>query len=137
VTAVALVMFPDLNLHGALWMPLSLLVIYINALWLTVVFSLVGARFPDFGQFVSNTSIFIFLVTPIIWYPDQTPADSFRGEVMRMNPFYHLVSIFRDPLLGRPVETGSYYYIAVMTVLGLGLATLAYRRYARFVPLWI
>lgn len=137
VTAVALLIYPDLNLHAFLLAPLWLLVIYLNALWITVVFSLVGARYPDVSQFVGNTSIFIFLLTPIIWYGEQMPRDSMRGELMRLNPFYHLISIFRDPLLGGHVEPGSYTYVAVMTVVGLSVATLLYRRYARFVPLWI
>jgi ABC-type polysaccharide/polyol phosphate export permease len=137
VTVVAMLIFPDLNLHAAVWMPLSFVIVYINALWITVVFSLVGARYPDFGQFMGNTSIFLFLLTPIIWYPEQMPADSFRGQLMRFNPFYHLITVFRAPILGERVEMFSIYYIAVMTVAGLALATFLYRRYARFVPLWI
>jgi ABC-type polysaccharide/polyol phosphate export permease len=114
-----------------------MVLIYVNALWISAVFSLIGARFPDFGQLLGTTSIFLFLLTPIIWYPDQMPADSLRGQLMRFNPFYHLVTVFRAPILGEHVETFSLYYIGVMTVLGLALATFLYRRYARFVPLWI
>ena len=137
VTVAALIMFGEVAPQGFLWMPLSLLVIYINGLWITVVFSLIGARFPDFGQFISSVSIFVFLLTPIIWFADTMPADSLRGSLMRFNPFYHFVSIFRAPLMGDPVEILSLYYVGVMTVAGLLLATLLYRRYARFVPLWI
>ena len=86
---------------------------------------------------LSQTSIFLFLLTPIIWYPALMPADSLRGQLMRFNPFYHFVTLFRAPIMGEPVETLTYYYVGVMTVLGLALATIVYRRYARFVPLWI
>lgn len=137
VTIVALFMFGEVVPQGFLWMPLSLLVIYINGLWITVVFSLIGARFPDFGQFISSVSIFVFLLTPIIWFADVMPADSLRGHLMRFNPFYHFVSIFRAPLMGDPVEMLSLFYVGIMTVVGLLLATFLYRRYARFVPLWI
>ena len=37
----------------------------------------------------------------------------------------------------RPVEVMSLYYVGIMTVVGLLVATWAYRRYARYVPLWI
>lgn len=134
---VALIMFGDVSLQGLAWLPVSLLVIYVNGLWITVVFSLVGARFPDFGQLIGNVAIFLFLLTPIIWYPDMMPADSLRGQLMRFNPFYHFVSIFRAPVMGLPVETYSLVYVSVMTVVGLLVATLLYRRYARYVPLWI
>ncbi len=136
-TVVALIMFGDVSPQGFIWMPASLGLIFLNGLWIAAVFSLVGARFPDFGQFISNISIFLFLLTPIIWYPDMMPADSIQGQLMKFNPLYHFVSIFRAPFLGQPVETLSLVYVAVMTVSGLLLATLVYRRYARFVPLWI
>ena len=83
---------------------------------------------------LSNISIFLFLLTPIIWYPEMMPAGSNRGHLMRINPFYHLVEIFRAPIMGQPVETMSFWYVGIMTVVGLVVATFAYRRYARFVP---
>lgn len=137
VTVIALLIAPDLNLQGLLWAPLSLALIYLNALWICVVFGLAGARFPDVGQFISQVSIFLFLLTPIIWYPALMPPESLRGQLMRANPFYHFVEIFRAPILGESVATMSYYYIGIMTVVGLLLATFLYRRYARYVPLWI
>src|SRR5690606_29599367 len=135
--AVTLVMWGDVSPLGLLLAIPTLLLIYVNALWMSAVFALVGARFSDFGQFMSNISIFMFLLTPIIWYPDMMPAGSLRGQLMRFNPFYHFVEIFRAPIMGTQVETLSLWYVAVITVIGLLVATLAYRRYARFVPLWI
>lgn len=137
ITIVALVMFGDVRWEGLVLAPLTLLVVYVNAFWVSVVFSLVGARFSDFGQLLGNVGIFLFLLTPIIWYPSDMPADSPRGQLMRLNPFYHLVSLFRGPILGTPVEQQSLVYIGVMTVAGLVLATFAYRRFSRYVPLWI
>lgn len=137
VVVIALVLGGNILLKGVLLSPLTLGVIYLNGLWIAVVFSLIGARFPDFGQLLGNISIFLFLLTPIIWFPEQAPADSLRGQFMRFNPFYHFVTIFRGPLLGERVETLSLYYVGIMTVVGLTLATYAYRRYARYVPLWI
>lgn len=137
VTLVALVMFTRVDAAGLLLAPLTLLLIYVNALWVGVVFSLLGARFPDFGQLLNNVSIFLFLLTPIIWYPELMPAGSVRGQLMRFNPFYHFVQLFRAPVLGEPVEPMTYWFVGIMTVAGLAAATFLYRRYARFVPLWI
>jgi ABC-2 type transport system permease protein len=137
VTVVALALFGGFSWEGLLWAPVTLLVIYVNGLWITVVFALGGARLPDLGQLVQNVSIFLFLLTPIIWYAETMPAGSLRGQLMRFNPFYHFVTLFRAPILGQPVEPASYWYVGIMTVGGLVLATVLYRRYARFVPLWI
>lgn len=137
VTVVALVLYGGVSWQGLLWAPFTLLLIYLNGLWITVVFALGGARLPDLGQLVQNVSIFLFLLTPIIWYAETMPAGSVRGQLMRFNPFYHFVTLFRAPIMGQPVETGTYWYVGVMTVVGLLAATVLYRRYARFVPLWI
>jgi ABC-2 type transport system permease protein len=137
ITVVALLLCPTLVPQGFLWAPLTLGLIYLNGLWISVVFGLIGARFSDFGQLLSHTSIFLFLLTPIIWYPESMPAESLRGQLMRFNPFYHFVTLFRAPILGEPIEALTYYYVGAMTVAGLVLATFLYRRYARFVPLWI
>ena len=137
ITLVALWMFPAVALKGLAFAPVALAIIYINALWISVVFGLLGARFPDFGQLLNNISIFLFLLTPIIWYPDMMPAGSLRGELMRANPFYHFIQIFRAPILVEPIELMTWWYVGISTVLGLVIATLLYRRYSRFVPLWI
>lgn len=137
VVVVALVMFGNVSLVGLLLALPAVLLIYINALWMSAVFSLAGARFPDFGQLLNNISIFMFLLTPIIWYPETMPAGSLRGELMRVNPFYHFVEIFRAPIMGQPIETMSLWYVGIITTVGLLVATVVYRRYARFVPLWI
>lgn len=137
VVLVTLVMFGGVSPLGLLWSLAAMVVIYVNALWISAVFGLVGARFPDFGQLLGTISIFLFLLTPIIWYPEMMPAGSIRAQLMRLNPFYHFVEIFRAPVLGQPVESLSIWCTAIMTVAGLIVATLAYRRYARYVPLWI
>lgn len=137
VTVVALVFSGNVHAIGLLLAIPALLLIYVNALWIAAVFSLIGARFADFGQLLHNVSVFLFLLTPIVWYPEMMPAGSIRAHLMRLNPFYHFVQIFRAPIVGEPVETTTLWYLGVLTVVGLLVATFAYRRYARFVPLWI
>lgn len=136
VTIIALFMFGRPSLHGLAYVPLTLGLIYINGFWVSVVFALLGARFADFGQLLGNISMFLFLLTPIIWYPEHMTG-GFRGHLMKFNPLYHLLTLFRAPILGEPVSMFTLYYVGIMTVGGLLLATVVYRRYARYVPLWI
>ena len=137
IIAIALVVFPQLHWEGLALALASFPLIVINALWIAVVFALIGARFPDLSQFINNVFIFAFLLTPIIWYGDAMPPDSLRGALMRVNPLYHMVEVVRAPILGETIELLSLQYLAVMTVVGWAIAALLYRRYARFVPLWI
>lgn len=137
VVVAALAIYGHPSLHGMLQAAGALVLLYVNGLWIATLFGLAGARFPDFGQLLGTMSTFLFLLTPIIWFPDQVPEGSIRAKLMLLNPFYHFVEVFRAPIMGTPVQSSSLWYMGIMTVAGLAVATIAYRRYARFVPLWI
>ncbi|MGQ4660290.1 ABC transporter permease [Lysobacter sp. F6437] len=115
----------------------TLPIFIINVIWISVVVALTGARFPDVKEMISTVLVFGFLLTPILWDASMVPPETVRGMVMRFNPFFHLLEFVRAPALGTMPETGTLYVIVGMTVFGWLLATLLYRRYARFVPLWI
>lgn len=137
VLVAALAMFGHPSFLGLLYSVPTLVLLYVNGLWIATVFGLAGARFPDFGQLLSTISTFLFLLTPIIWSADQVPAGSIRAKLMLLNPFYHFIELFRAPIMGLVIDPLSLWYVGVMTVVGLLVATALYRRYARFVPLWI
>jgi ABC-type polysaccharide/polyol phosphate export permease len=137
VAALALAIYPDIHWMGLLLSIVTFPLVILNALWIGVLFSLVGARFPDLKHLVGNILTFVFLVTPIIWRADTMPPGSLRGSLMRFNPFYHMVELVRAPILGEAIDPSTIPYLAAMTVLGWMFAAWAYRRYARFVPLWI
>lgn len=137
VVALALVISPDVHWGGLALALLSFPLVLANVLWIGMVFALIGARFQDLSQLIGNIFMFAFLLTPIIWHADMMPAGSLRGTIMRFNPLYHMIEVVRAPVLGEPVATYSLYYLAVMTMVGWLVAIVAYRRYARFVPIWI
>lgn len=137
VVVVAVWMADNIQIMGMLLAIPTLGLLYLNALWMAALFGVIGARLPDFGQLLSTVSIFLFLLTPIIWYPEMMPEGSIRGLLMRVNPFYHFVELFRAPILGEAIEISSLWYVGVMTVVGLVAGAGVYRRYARYVPLWI
>jgi len=137
VVAVALLLHGQADPVGLVLALPVLGLIYLNAFWISVAFALVGARFVDFGQALATVSMFMFLLTPIIWYPDSVPAGSIRAKLMLFNPLYHYVEVFRAPIVGSGLQPLSLWVVGIATAGGLVLATLLYRRYARFVPLWI
>lgn len=137
VVGAALAISPDLRISGLAIALLTFPLVMANVLWIGVVFAIVGARFQDLNQFVGNIFLFAFLLTPIVWHADMMPAGSIRGTIMRANPLYHMVEVVRAPILGEPVAELTLYYLAAMTLAGWAVAILAYRRFARFVPIWI
>lgn len=137
VVVVALLMHGQADWAGLLLAFPVLVVVYLNAFWISVAFALVGARFVDFGQALATVSMFLFLLTPIIWYPESVQQGSMRAKLMLLNPLYHFVEVFRAPIVGSDVQPVSLWVVGIATVGGLLVATFLYRRYARFVPLWI
>lgn len=109
----------------------------INMMWIGVCVSFFGARYPDTQEFVGTVLMAGFLLTPIIWDISAFPPDTLRGQITRLNPAFHLVEVIRAPILGHAPENNSILIVIGMAIVGWMLAALMYRRYARFVPLWI
>jgi ABC-type polysaccharide/polyol phosphate export permease len=78
-----------------------------------------------------------FILTPILWYAKDAPMGTLHGTLMRLNPAFHLIEVVRAPLLGEPVDLLSLGVVVAMAVLGWTLWFWAFRRYARYVPLWV
>ncbi|MGH8060853.1 MAG: ABC transporter permease [Pseudoxanthomonas sp.] len=137
VLLVAMLMSANFEPAGIPGSFLGLLVVVINLFFYSVILGLLGARFPDASEVIGSATLFLFLVTPIVWYPTAAPAGTLHGMLMRVNPFHHLIAAIRAPLTDEVLEPLTYYYLAGMTVVGLVVAVVAYRKYARRVPIWI
>lgn len=134
---VMLALNPHFNPVGLLMAIPAFGIVLLNIGWMAVVVSVLGARLQDVHEFIGSALMFSFLFTPIIWSADQAPIETFRGGVARVNPLFHLVEVVRAPLLGEPVERLTYFYLAGMLVFGWIIAAFIYRRYARYVPVWV
>lgn len=137
VIVVSLVLSPSFQWTGLITVIPAIALLLLNIAWLGIVVAVIGARFPDIHELTGSVLMFSFLFTPIIWVASQVPADSLRGGIARVNPLFHLVEVVRAPLLGEPVEQLTVVYLAGMLAIGWVVAALVYRRYARFVPLWV
>ena len=120
---------------GTLLLTLPLLLA--NLFWISVCIGLAGARFPDTRDAIGTLLMAGFLLTPILWMVDQFPPDTLRGSLARLNPGFHLIEFVRAPVLGEMPETASIIVVATMALAGWIVAGLMYRRYARFVALWV
>lgn len=128
---------PNFDAGGLPAAALGMLLLMLNMLWMSGVVSLFGARFPDTHEFMGNVFMIGFILTPILWYAKDAPAGTMHGTLMRLNPCYHLIEIVRAPLLGEPLGRFSLAAVAVMAVVGWIVWVWSFRRYARYVPLWV
>jgi len=137
IICIVMALSPDLRVVGLATLLPAFGLLLINALWMGIAISLLGARLPDMHELMASVFIFGFILTPILWKASAAPAGTVHGIFMRVNPLYHLIELVRAPLLGEPIERLTYWYVLGLTVAGWCLTTLLYRRYARFVPLWV
>lgn len=115
----------------------TLPVMLINLFWVSVCIGIIGARFPDTRDAIGTVLVAGFLLTPIIWMVDRFPPDTLRGFIARLNPAFHMIEFIRAPVLGTMPETASIIVVLAMAPVGWLIASWLYRRYARYVALWV
>jgi ABC-2 type transport system permease protein/lipopolysaccharide transport system permease protein len=131
--AVALWFGVDLN-WNLLWVPVALLVLFLNGLWMALFLGLVSARFRDVPLIIGSVVQVLFFITPVIWKPEMLPG---RALWLDLNPFYHLVEIMRAPLLGQPPALGNWLTVILITVVGWAVALFFYSAYRWRVAYWV
>ncbi|WP_245511816.1 MULTISPECIES: ABC transporter permease [unclassified Mesorhizobium] len=112
------------------------LLVVLNLLWMMLILGLVCARYRDLTQVLQNLLQVLFYVTPIMWQPKTLPEGASR-YLFDLNPFYHLMTIVREPLLGQEPAALSWGVALVMSALGWIFAIWFFDRYRRRVPYWL
>jgi lipopolysaccharide transport system permease protein len=75
----------------------GLLLVAANLLWMSLLFSMLGARFRDFEYVVGAAMPVLMFLSPVFYRPSYLP---FNGRFVWLNPLSHLIEIVRYPLLG-------------------------------------
>ena len=82
---------------GLLVLP-ALVLVCLAGLSISALLGVLTSRFRDIPPIVTSLVQILFFVSPILWKPEQVPA---RAVFVEANPFFHLLNIVRQPLLGR------------------------------------
>ncbi len=112
----------------------SLLLITINALWMAVVMSVLATRFRDLSELMNNVLRLVFFITPVIWVPAQNVE---LALVANLNPFYHLLEVFRAPLLMGDIAPLSVSIGLLMSLVGWPIAFLIFARCRSKIAFWL
>lgn len=137
IVALVVAWSPKVGYAGYATLLLTFPLLILNMFWINVCVSLLGARFPDVQEVLGTVLMAAFLLTPIIWDVSRFPPDSTRGALARLNPAFHMIEVVRAPVLGQTPEMISVLVVVGMILCGWLVAALMYRRYARFVALWV
>ena len=112
----------------------GLILICINGVSLGMLFGTLCARFRDIPPIVATITQMMFLLTPILWHPDQIPR---RWPLVAFNPFYYLVELIRQPLLGQSPSLLVWSVALAMTLVGFIVALAFFSRFRDRIVYWL
>ena len=114
--------------------PFALLLTTLSALWMGLLMSVLATRFRDLSELMNNILRLVFFLTPIIWMPRLNPELLIVAE---LNPFYHLLEIFREPLLHSQINPHSWIISMIIAIVGWLVAFPVFARYRARIAFWL
>ncbi|MCU1644818.1 MAG: transporter permease [Nocardia sp.] len=127
------------HLHWSVLLAIpGLLLLFMNALWVTIVFGIFSTRYRDLAPILGSTTMMLFVLTPVMWKPSALNGDaSDRAKLAEIIPTFHYLEIVRAPLLGDPIHLHSWLIVVAITVVGWIVAILAMKKFRSRVPYWV
>ena len=118
----------------ALFLPISLALVLWNCFWVANLLAATCTRFRDVPPIVTNVAQLFFFISPIMWTPE------FLGNriwVAHYNPVYHLIELFRAPLLDGRIPASSIAVCIAMAVVGSSLSFALLARFRHRITYWL
>jgi ABC-type polysaccharide/polyol phosphate export permease len=131
---VVLAFYPPPLSWGMALLPVAILAIALNALWLGLLLGMLCARFRDIPLIIQSVVQVMFFLTPVLWKPELLGRHAWAAE---WNPLNHLLEIIRAPLLGRGVPALSWYAVILMTLAGFTVTMWVFARYRARIAYWV
>ncbi len=113
----------------------NVMLLYVLAVLYTNVISMVCARYRDLGQIIKSLIQVLFFLTPVMWKIETLPAHIQKW--MMLNPFYHLIEMIRQPLMGCYPSTQNLWGITCLLCLGIVFNRLLFVPYRARIVYWI
>jgi ABC-2 type transport system permease protein/lipopolysaccharide transport system permease protein len=112
----------------------GVVLVCINGMSFGLLLGTLSARFRDIPPIVATVTQMMFLLTPILWRPEQVPG---REWIYLFNPFYYLVQIIREPLEGISPSPFIWGVALAMTSAGFIVSLLFFSRFRNRIVYWL
>ena len=126
----------DFNLISIVSFLTGMLVSIFIMLQCASILSIIGSRFHDLEQVVTNIVQVAFYATPIIWMPALALGREFYLE---FNPFYHVINIMRIPVIDGDMQIWQSSLLVSIILLAflILLNYFVYKRFSKMVSYWV
>ena len=106
----------------------SLALVFMINLGAGSMLSIVVNRYRDLNRIMGSLVIIIMMTTPIFWMP--TMFEGHRSLIYLLNPFYYIIEIIRDPLLGKPPNLLNYTVASLMALVFMVAGSIIHKKYS-------
>lgn len=110
---------------------------FIDAIAISVLLGIFGARFRDIPPIIGSVMQIAFYLTPIMWNPVMLAHRGLAMALVQLNPFYSLLEIVRGPLLGQPLDPHIWLFALGYSAALLALTGVVFIRARSRIPYWI
>jgi len=134
IVIVVLVFFrPSLGWY-LLLVPLSVMLISINGIWIGILLGLLCARFRDIPLIIGSLVQIAFFLTPVMWKATMLGQHQWAAN---FNPLFHFLEIVRAPLMNSDPALVSWLVAIGITVVGFTVALAMFSRFRARIAYWV
>lgn len=112
----------------------ALIVLTLNAGWVTLFLGVICTRFRDIGHLIQAIMRVFFFLTPIFWMPSQLGEQIMA--FLWWNPFAHFIWIVRTPILDQDPALASWIFVGVLTLAGWAIALTSFALFRKRIVFW-
>lgn len=131
---VALILWNSFN-ENIFWFFPALALVFANLVSISMLISILCARFRDMAPILNSIMSLLFFITPIIWRVEQLPEG--RQYLLSWNFFAIYLDLLRKPFLGQ-VPNWNEWSFAIVSSIILGIAAfLIYAKTRHRITYWL
>lgn len=109
----------------------SLVIVFIINIGVAASVSILVTRYRDIHKILSSLVVIIMITTPIFWSPEMVSGS--RALLYFLNPFYYIVEIIRDPLLGNAPSAFEYLVASMIAGVFLAIGAIMHKKCSRHI----
>lgn len=133
IAAVVLIYHPAVSWR-VLLMPLGVLLIALNGVWMGLLLGVLCTRFRDIPPVVTSLVQVAFFLTPVIWKEEMLGRYRWAAD---LNPLTHFLSIVRGPLLDTAVNPADWAIVLAITVCGFVVTLPTFAHFRARIAYWV
>lgn len=135
IVPIVLMIYPrPIDWPSLLLLPIGMVIVMINGVWLSILLGMISARFRDVPPIVASIVQVAFFITPVMW-PIEALGPNARWA--QFNPLFAMIDVLRSPLLGMPMAPYSWRLLLLMTVIGSACTFAFFVRFRHRLAFWV